>query len=187
MYLASKWLRDCDEGHRLCCPHGRASILRDNPPVEDKGGAEHSKVSLRGSLEHHAGVEVSTGPDTSSWYPSRLIDIDDSGIIRIVQTNNRDISEPYMTLSHCWGNYMPTKLTTSTKAELENGFRTANLPKTFQEAVFVTRQMGLRYLWIGRQSLHPSGFSRRLEARVGNDESGLQPLILQHCCMRLLR
>ena len=54
----------------------------------------------------------------------------------------------YAALSHCWGSSKPMITDSTTfKANLE-GIPYANLPKTFQHAVRVTRQLGLRYLWI---------------------------------------
>ncbi|CAF9938262.1 hypothetical protein IMSHALPRED_000735 [Imshaugia aleurites] len=53
-----------------------------------------------------------------------------------------------MTLSHCWGTAEFLRLTSATKNYLEAGFRLSELPKTFREAVQITRELGVRYLWI---------------------------------------
>ncbi|PSR78478.1 heterokaryon incompatibility protein-domain-containing protein, partial [Coniella lustricola] len=55
----------------------------------------------------------------------------------------------YAALSHCWG-AEDTVLKTC-KANLDNhlaGFSDALLPPTFLDAVVMTRELGLRYLWI---------------------------------------
>ncbi|KAF4627580.1 hypothetical protein G7Y89_g10574 [Cudoniella acicularis] len=56
--------------------------------------------------------------------------------------------ENYVTLSHCWGSL--TILTTK-KNNLslhKKSIELAALPKTFQDAIQVTRSLGIRYLWI---------------------------------------
>jgi Heterokaryon incompatibility protein (HET) len=56
----------------------------------------------------------------------------------------------YIALSHRWGNGDKKPLcTTKTNLEaLRKGIELDQLPKTFQDAVKVTRQLGVRYLWI---------------------------------------
>ncbi|KAF2100314.1 HET-domain-containing protein [Rhizodiscina lignyota] len=56
----------------------------------------------------------------------------------------------YATLSHCWGPPEMSPLTTTShnfEAHLK-AIDWAKLPKTFQDTVHVTRQLGLTYLWI---------------------------------------
>ncbi|RDW85690.1 hypothetical protein BP5796_04015 [Coleophoma crateriformis] len=59
----------------------------------------------------------------------------------------------YVALSHCWGetepNRLPSHCTTQKNLEIrQKGFRLSELPRTFQDAVTVTRQLGIQYLWI---------------------------------------
>nr|ADT63893.1 HET domain protein pin-c2 [Neurospora crassa] len=58
--------------------------------------------------------------------------------------------QPYFTLSHCWG--PPEKRpTTTTKANLSQRMERipfVELPRTFQDAIEMTRKLGHRYLWI---------------------------------------
>lgn len=79
--------------------------------------------------------------------PSRLIDLGlEDGRLRLVDTNGKTFE--YSALSYCWGgdqNYM-TK-----QARLTKYYETLEIPqeaKTIHDAVMVTRQLGLRYLWI---------------------------------------
>ena len=56
----------------------------------------------------------------------------------------------YTTLSHCWGPQGMTPLRT-TKANLDdhlNSIALEKLPRTFQDAIRITRGVGLEYLWI---------------------------------------
>lgn len=53
-----------------------------------------------------------------------------------------------MTLSYCWGSKEFLKLTLSTNKKLVEGMKISDLPKTFQDAIHLTRSLGIRYLWI---------------------------------------
>ena len=54
----------------------------------------------------------------------------------------------YICLSHCWGAFQPLKTTKETLPKFKDNIPWDELPKTFQDAVNVTRWLGLRYLWI---------------------------------------
>ena len=56
----------------------------------------------------------------------------------------------YITLSHCWGppEKRPAITTHSNLADRMERITFADLPKTFQNAVVLTRKLGVRYLWI---------------------------------------
>ncbi|KAH7120466.1 heterokaryon incompatibility protein-domain-containing protein [Dactylonectria macrodidyma] len=55
----------------------------------------------------------------------------------------------YACLSHCWGkDKMPVITTTATLNDHFQGILLSKLPKAFQDAVAISRRMGLRYLWI---------------------------------------
>ncbi|KAH7393733.1 heterokaryon incompatibility protein-domain-containing protein [Cadophora sp. MPI-SDFR-AT-0126] len=86
------------------------------------------------------------------WIPSRLIDVgtvEHSGYDPHLVITNKDpaVSQPpYVTLSHRWQENMPT-LTINNLESLETRLPEA-LPKTFRDAILLTRELGLRYLWI---------------------------------------
>lgn len=65
-----------------------------------------------------------------------------------METKSVSISGPYMTLSHCWGRADCLKLTTDNYAQLLQSIPLALLPQLYQDAVYITRQLGIRYLWI---------------------------------------
>ena len=79
--------------------------------------------------------------------PKRVIDVgNESKGPRLRKSDN--LSGLYATLSHRWGDSSPL---TTTKATLKNrlqGIPLSSLPRTFQDAVLITRQLGLQYLWI---------------------------------------
>lgn len=54
----------------------------------------------------------------------------------------------YITLSHCWGGEVPLTTTTTTLEARKSSIPFLLLPKTFQDAIIITRKLGIRYLWI---------------------------------------
>jgi Heterokaryon incompatibility protein (HET) len=54
----------------------------------------------------------------------------------------------YVTLSYCWGGSSFVKLISANLESLRQEMPTSVLPKTFQEALHVTRRLGCGLLWI---------------------------------------
>ncbi|RYP71479.1 hypothetical protein DL770_008120 [Monosporascus sp. CRB-9-2] len=88
-------------------------------------------------------------PDTRRGrFPSRLLVVG-ADTVRVEMASRIDSSEPYVTLSHCWGKAeMPVRLLSDTIRQLEAGIAISALPRTFRDAVSVTRSLGQKYLWI---------------------------------------
>lgn len=84
------------------------------------------------------------------WHPSRLLDIghQSSGevTIKLIQTAEVKPDGDYVTLSHCWGKGV---LVTTLQKNLEDFLvKVPSLPKTFEDTIFATQMLGVRYLWI---------------------------------------
>lgn len=95
-------------------------------------------------------------PGTPKRLPTRLIQvIRIPGAVKntkiqakLCQGSDLPNDTPYATLSHCWGR---TKFLTLTKDNLDQMTRdisVAELPRVFQDAMRVTLELGLFYLWI---------------------------------------
>ncbi|KAH8656837.1 heterokaryon incompatibility protein-domain-containing protein [Ilyonectria robusta] len=54
----------------------------------------------------------------------------------------------YIALSHCWGGTIKMVLKESRLAEFQNAISTSSLPRNFRDAIAITRNLGIRYLWI---------------------------------------
>lgn len=78
--------------------------------------------------------------------PTRVLSLSpvDEGV-RLVNTR---IAEPYVALSYCWGGAQPHMLTTNTINDYEIAIDYHQLPATIQDAIKVTIEMGLSYLWV---------------------------------------
>ncbi|OCL10759.1 HET-domain-containing protein, partial [Glonium stellatum] len=87
-----------------------------------------------------------------AFLPTRLIEIwgyyDDEPQIRLRNADMLGSPVPYATLSHCWGSWMPFKLTRSNLMSCMESIPLKELSKVFQDAISVTLRAEIRYIWI---------------------------------------
>lgn len=87
--------------------------------------------------------------DEARPLPTRVIDVGTSLASHELRIfHPRGSRAHYVALSHCWGGRISPLLTTSTMEEFASCLPFAELPANFRDAVTITRQMGVRYLWI---------------------------------------
>jgi hypothetical protein len=88
--------------------------------------------------------------DQYAFLPTRLIDVgpSDSSHEPLLRCSERSEKGAWLALSHCWGHGPHFTTTTVTIAARKQSINFDDLPKTFQDAVFVTRALGYRYIWI---------------------------------------
>ena len=82
--------------------------------------------------------------------PTRVIDVGveaTSGSVLLHVPASRQLSR-YAALSHCWGGNIPNKTLQDSLEARKKVMLIVELPKNFQDAIEITRQLGLRYLWI---------------------------------------
>lgn len=102
--------------------------------------------------------------------PTRLLFVDHEKF-KLCQSSEFDYPPPYVTLSHCWGALKLLKLTTKNMKGFQAGMPLGVLCKTFQDAVYITLQLGFHYLWIDSMCIiqdNPEDwrFESRLMSRV---------------------
>lgn len=84
--------------------------------------------------------------------PARVLDVgpsDASEEPRLVETSGA--RGRYLALSHCWGDPATSGIVTTTHETYSARLASipiTSLPKTFQDAVYITRKLGIRWLWI---------------------------------------
>ncbi|KAI1452560.1 HET-domain-containing protein [Annulohypoxylon moriforme] len=81
--------------------------------------------------------------------PSRIIDVgisEEPNILRIVHSHG-ELGQ-YAMLSHCWGGRISHVLIEETFEEFQQCLPFEDLPANFRDAIIITRQLGMRYLWI---------------------------------------
>jgi hypothetical protein len=125
-----------------------ASTASSNPPLlsDSTDSADTlglARTWIQDCLENH---DKFKNKSLQKWRPTRLLKIDSPYPDYIsLDVDSKQPSlvefEPYMTLSHCWGDSQPMKLTVGTYANLLKGILISKLPKTFLDAVRMTRSL----------------------------------------------
>ncbi|EPE26258.1 hypothetical protein GLAREA_02170 [Glarea lozoyensis ATCC 20868] len=81
--------------------------------------------------------------------PTRVLDLAplaDGHDLVLFESKTENAS--YMTLSHCWGESTMIETRKDTLREMKSGIPLSSLPQTFQDAIAITQDLGIRYLWI---------------------------------------
>ncbi|KAH7398605.1 heterokaryon incompatibility protein-domain-containing protein [Pyrenochaeta sp. MPI-SDFR-AT-0127] len=78
--------------------------------------------------------------------PTRVLDVGDRAKLRLRCTEGE--KGTYIALSHRWGEAVTFSTTRENIREFCQEIEMDQLPKTFQDAVEVTQELGIRYLWI---------------------------------------
>jgi hypothetical protein len=88
---------------------------------------------------------------TAGFTPTRLMQVADTSselwFLRVPEEEALEV-QGYMTLSYRWGSSPFINLTSSNLQDLRRGSSISTLPKTFQDAIQVTRSLGIKFLWI---------------------------------------
>lgn len=86
-----------------------------------------------------------------TFRPTRLLEVRNEAeqmLIRLRDQVQLDHSEPYLTLSHCWGKAHTLKLEKRSLVAFSKDIPFTSLPNTFRDAVIITQRLGYKYLWI---------------------------------------
>jgi hypothetical protein len=91
--------------------------------------------------------------ENTHFLPTRLLDVGSPGQKSIKLVLSKDISHAgctdYVTLSYCWGTKRNAACTTQENLiEQMRAIPTESLPRTIKDAVEVTRNFGVQYLWV---------------------------------------
>ncbi|KAF8962312.1 heterokaryon incompatibility protein-domain-containing protein [Flammula alnicola] len=119
--------------------------------------------------------------------PRRVLDLS-GGQIRLIETTQGQRGH-YVALSHCWGTEQLLTTTRLTIAEhMHRGIPIERMPKTFQDAVAITRGLGLRYIWIDSlciiQKVSPSE-PDVIAAADWEQQSAVMADIYAHCYLNI--
>ncbi|KAF2500859.1 HET-domain-containing protein [Lophium mytilinum] len=118
------------------------------PSTESEDSIDFLRSQLRTCRENHQACRQKSDLG-KGWQPSRLLEIGGAEHDTVYLRNgDRVTSQPYFTLSHCWGNMKPIQLTRETEVSLRTGILVENLPKTFRDAILITRKLLVHWLWI---------------------------------------
>jgi len=122
--ILNSWLDDCHADHEECC----SSMPDPPPPPLPRRVLDVTTVYS----ESEGGGGGGGGDD-----------------IRL-HISSPEEEARFVALSHCWGSGSASLIRTTTKnmQQRVQGIPFATLPKSFQDAVSVTRSIGVQYLWI---------------------------------------
>lgn len=104
-------------------------------------------------LNNHPTCNQLEDKEDRSLRPTRLIDVSNLDILLLCDAAH-DIASAasppeYLILSYCWGKSQNAVTTYKNLEDRQNsGFLVSSLPQTIQDAVALTRRMGVRYLWV---------------------------------------
>ncbi|KAH6887075.1 heterokaryon incompatibility protein-domain-containing protein [Thelonectria olida] len=156
---------DTAQGYRVGCsvwsdigsPAASSGLVATVPPLP----SDNCPVSfglirswIQGCLHNHESCKESmagnfVNDEDGPQLPTRVLDIcgADTGIISLVES--KGLKAKFCALSYCWGNGQDNVLTTreNIKRRLA-GIELQSLPQTFKDAIKVTREVGIRYLWV---------------------------------------
>jgi hypothetical protein len=120
-------------------PH---DVMTRNPPPW-----EIIKTWLKACTETHHGACTSL---PSEFLPSRLLYVGtlSEPTLRIQLRDQIQEGTRYLTLSHCWGPIVPKRLLLESLDEFRRYIPTDGLSRTFQDAIYATRKLGMEHLWI---------------------------------------
>jgi len=92
-------------------------------------------------------VRQTTISSNHSSFPEYLVCVSEDSL-RLCHTQSLHTRPSYLTLSHRWGESRIFTLTSQNLSSLLCDIPFESLPKTFQDAVIITRRMGYSYIWI---------------------------------------
>ncbi|WQF89828.1 Putative heterokaryon incompatibility [Colletotrichum destructivum] len=133
---------------------GSVNIFRRFQPTNGLVGDTASPISFQRVQNWLNDCETGhekCGKGTNTKLPTRLVDVvqpGDRAGVRLVETTAGQTGT-YVCLSHCWG-----KIRIKSMTQRENLKRRLNLipwcllPPSFQQAIEITRKLGILYLWI---------------------------------------
>lgn len=126
-------------------------------PLDRNNDSETSSLLVRHWHSHckasHGQCGLHQASNSRKWRPTRLISFTASpepgtDVVHLVDGASLPDDAEYVALSHCWGKVHLLRLLASTEAELRAGYPISQLPKTFREAIKVSRWLDYRYIWI---------------------------------------
>jgi hypothetical protein len=127
----------------------RQIILSDTEKATDELSSDYrasllsAKVWLAAcSSSHIKCVGLAHHPN-----PTRLLYIK-PGSLRLCSGTAIPLNICYATLSHCWGLSNFFKVRRGNLSAVQKTINIRELPKTFQDAIFIARELGFEYLWI---------------------------------------
>jgi hypothetical protein len=136
----------------------RSSPLSES--TDDPAVMELANQWLNSCNSKSAGHENCVTSGGEDFRPARLLDISGEAV-RLSPKTQRIDQEPYCALSYCWGISGQVVLTVSNEEDFCQGIEFNALPKTIEDAIVITRSLGIRYIWNDSLCIIQSGDNGR--------------------------
>lgn len=128
---------------------------------------------MRDWLHQHCSRGDKRTPVDNPTLPKRLLKVGTiTDPVRLIATNHKAGSYEYALLSYCWGGDQSGKTTVDNLQLQEAGISAQNISASVRDAIWVTRVLGLEYLWV--DALCKSDLETRTELT----------LLMPHCRYR---
>lgn len=148
--LMAKWYHECKGNHTNC-----------------------SKPKISTKLDEPVGNEE---PNTSLLAYTRLIDVEKRCLVTI------ETETEFVALSYVWGNSLNldfhTKMENVAAREMDSGLSSIVFPKTIADAINLTSDLGIRYLWIDSLCIVQDDAEKFMEISRMDVIYGLASLVL---------
>jgi Heterokaryon incompatibility protein (HET) len=115
--------------------------------VSGFSGSDKCLQTIKDCFEHCGKYHKVCAETKMSILPSRVIDVGQDGQEPFLFASE-GTKGSYLTLSHCWGGKLPQKTTSLNVHQYMQAIPLDSLPPTFRDAIVLTRNLGMRYLWI---------------------------------------
>ncbi|KAK8098810.1 heterokaryon incompatibility protein [Apiospora kogelbergensis] len=118
-------------------------------PARDSNGEECLGLAqewLHGCLKWHGSM---CPPNQTVELPTRVIDVglpSSFSLPKVIEPGGKQ--GKYLALSYCWGTAPFYNLTVDTMMEAMTSIPLSRLPATVRDAITLTRQLRIRYLWV---------------------------------------
>ncbi|RDW85173.1 hypothetical protein BP6252_02763 [Coleophoma cylindrospora] len=112
-------------------------------------GSQLNHDIARSWLDDCLKLHSSCSAHVQSVLPTRVIDVgshDGALNPRLVLSNGAE--GRYAALSHCWGGPITPTLTLESHETFQDNIPLLDLPANFRDAICITRQLGIPYIWI---------------------------------------
>ncbi|KAK5125024.1 hypothetical protein LTR85_001215 [Meristemomyces frigidus] len=119
-------------------------------PLPGAAGSDEDYATIESWYERCQLTHSACPRATEGRLPRRVIDVGASFTLSepyLVETDGSGTAR-YITLSHCWGGHVALTTTTATLKDRKHAIPMSALPKTFADAVEITRRLHVRYLWV---------------------------------------
>jgi hypothetical protein len=126
------------------------SSIYPGRPIEDHSASPKTMEIIKKWVKKYD--ENSSNVAESPLLPSRIIDVGDTVdgyLVRLQEVEGKEKQYgKYIALSHCWGTGVHFMTTRESLAASKIGINYEKLPKSFHDAITITRILGIRYIWI---------------------------------------